>query len=474
MKIEKFHGLLLALIIVTYLALGTLYALYTPKWQVPDEPAHYNYVKYLAETGTFPVLQMGDYPHDYLEELKSKKFPDDMPIDPIRYESHQPPLYYLLTAAIYKATIFLPFDQQFLTLRLVSVAIGGTLLYITYGIAQEVFPADPLLPLATAAFVATVPMHVAMTAAINNDALAELMLSAVLLLLLKLLRSDFTPRQYAGLGLLIGLGLITKTTTYISIPLAILALVVHQVWLPPTDREPRGGGRPSTSALARRLLLVFGLALAIALPWFMRNSLTYGGWDILGLERHSAVVIGQPRTLELFPNYWEAARAFFPILFRSFWAQFGWMGVLVDSRLYLVLQLICAFVAAGIIIFLVKALSGRQPLTPYQRWGLALLALSFLFTFSTTLWYSLELFQAQGRYLFPSIVSIALFFVVGLQEMLKIPGAVLRRIGNPPDWINLSLLEARRCQEVGLLLFFSGMVALDLISLFKFIVPYLS
>ena len=72
-----------------------------PAWQAPDEPAHYNYIRYLAETGRFPVLQMGDYPHDYLEEIKSRRFPPDLSIDPIRYEYHQPPLYYSLAAPVY-------------------------------------------------------------------------------------------------------------------------------------------------------------------------------------------------------------------------------------------------------------------------------------------------------------------------------------------------------------------------------------
>ena len=40
-RIELEQGIL-ALIILTYMALGILYAVVTPPWQVPDEPAHYN------------------------------------------------------------------------------------------------------------------------------------------------------------------------------------------------------------------------------------------------------------------------------------------------------------------------------------------------------------------------------------------------------------------------------------------------
>src|SRR5581483_9653585 len=93
--------LALAVVLVMQLCMGVLYATRTPRWQAPDEPAHFNYVRALAETGTFPVLRQGDYDQAYLERLKSEKFPPELSIDIVRYESHQPPLYYLLAAPVY-------------------------------------------------------------------------------------------------------------------------------------------------------------------------------------------------------------------------------------------------------------------------------------------------------------------------------------------------------------------------------------
>ena len=51
----------LLLILIVYAALGTLFAITTPPWQNPDEPAHYNYVAHVANERQLPVLQMGDY-----------------------------------------------------------------------------------------------------------------------------------------------------------------------------------------------------------------------------------------------------------------------------------------------------------------------------------------------------------------------------------------------------------------------------
>ena len=36
-------------ILVCYFVLGGLFAVLIPPWQVPDEPAHYNYVRQLAQ-----------------------------------------------------------------------------------------------------------------------------------------------------------------------------------------------------------------------------------------------------------------------------------------------------------------------------------------------------------------------------------------------------------------------------------------
>ena len=432
---------LLPIIVLAYLALGVAYAVNTPKWEVPDEPAHYNYVRHLAETGRFPVLQMGDYPHDYLEEIKAAKFPDAMSIDPIRYEAHQPPLYYLLAAVLYKATSSLPLDRQVIVLRLLSVVLGGLLLCVAHRLVREIFPRDEILALATTAFVATVPMHIAMTAAINNDALAELILSLLLLLAVRRLKNAIPTRGYVLLGgLLFGLGLLTKTTVYPA--LLLLAVVeVGRWWL--QERRSRPPLRP--------LVALLTLSLSLSSWWFARNLLTYGDLDLFGWRRHDAIVVGQPRTAEWVAQFGAkyVIKAFVLTTFKSFWAQFGWMGILVDERIYLVLFLLCGVVGLGLVLFILKAVARPGSLSPDQRWALGLLALSALLTLGSYVWYNLTFVQHQGRYLFPAIVPLGLFFALGFRELI-----------------------AEEHEGLLFVLLFLGLFALDLICLFRFIVPY--
>ena len=133
--IMRLRHIVLLVILVIYAVLGVLFAVRTPAWQAPDEPAHYNYIRFVATTGGFPELKLGDYPHAYLEEIKSRKFPPELSIEPIRYEFHQPPLYYALLAPIYRLT-----GGALLPLRLVSVLLGAGVVLLAYAVARRIFP----------------------------------------------------------------------------------------------------------------------------------------------------------------------------------------------------------------------------------------------------------------------------------------------------------------------------------------------
>jgi hypothetical protein len=493
----------LFLIIVIYLIVGTLYALLTPPWQIPDEPAHYNYVRFVAENLRYPVLQMGDYPHEYLEEIKAKGFPPEMSIDPIRYEFHQPPLYYSLVVPFYWLTQFWPPAQQVIALRFLSLLIGGGIVYLAYLIAREVFPTSQVLALGTAAFVAGVPMHLAMLAAVNNDGLAELTLTGILWMLVRYVEErqkgkkeaeSRIPWRLVGLGVLVGLGILAKTTTLVSLPLVLMAVALAISHQPSAIRY-------RLSTIVRSLCTIFIPALLLTLPWFVRNASVYGGLDILGWTRHDAVVVGQPRTTEWLAQYGVVglAKDFLLTTFRSFWAQFGWMGVLVDERIYLLLALLCAIVGLGFLSYLIRVIRKRGTLSAYQKAALGLLSLSTLLTLLSYLWYNGKFVQHQGRYLFPALVPLGLFFALGLQEVLakeraKVIAALcllallvlaakglltsdlkkwsIALFGGTALAFGLKALLPERYDDFAFALPYLGLFALDAICLFGFIVPY--
>ncbi|UCC76860.1 MAG: glycosyltransferase family 39 protein [Anaerolineales bacterium] len=417
--------LVLTFILTSYISVAAFYAVQTPRWQAPDEPAHFNYIEHLATQGRFPVLETGDYPHDYLEEIKGARFPPHMSIASIRYESHQPPLYYVLAAFVYRLTSRLGFDRQFLALRLFSVVLGAMVLYLIYRLVRAVFEAtddEPgrlahgeFLALAAAAFAAIVPMHIAMTAAINNDTLAELLLLLILWQAVRDIRSGPTHRRAIVAGVLLGLALLTKTTLYVP----ALGIVVISALLQTRSREPDTSIARLTSS--RYLLYALAVSLLLAGPWFARNAVVYGSLDVLGWRRHDMVVTGQLRTTELLSQIGPVglAKQFVVTTFRSFWAQFGWMGVLVDGRLYQALALLSMVLALGFVSYALQLWRGEVRLSARQGRALLLLAVSFALSLLTYLGYNIKFVQHQGRYLFTALGPIAAGAALGLEEILR-------------------------------------------------------
>jgi len=489
----------LPIIIALYLVVGTLYATYTPAWQAPDEPAHYNYVRYVANEHRFPVLKLGDYPASYLEEIKAARFPAGMSIDPMRYEFHQPPLYYLLIAPFYQA-----FGGWLFPLRLLSVAIAAVLLLVVGWTVQELAPELPWLALGVTAIVAFLPMHLAMTAAVNNDTLAELILATVLLLTICYLKASAEPsrqedtRLIVLLGITTGLGFLTKTAAYIAPVLVLAAVAARHLWL---DRDP-----PPAVATLKAILLYLLPAMGLGLPWWVRNVAVYGGFDFLGLGRHGQVVVGQLRTAEFIATHGtgKLLRDLVLTSFHSFWGQFGWMGVLLDQRLYQVLAILSTVAGVGFVAWIARKSRERATACPAvgvpARWQWAaggLLALSGLLTLASYLWYNTQFVQHQGRYLFPALVPIGLAFALGWREALRwrfavpvaallaMPAVILRLVGWLPNWPFLMLCVTsaafvlrgflpRRFDPFVPILPYLLLVPLDVVCLFLFVIPQLA
>lgn len=464
----------LGLVVAIYGLLVVLYAVNVPRWNAPDEPAHFNYIRSLAERGQLPILAAGDYDHEYLERLKAARFPPQMPIEALRYESHQPPLYYLLGAALFRASIPFGLAGQVLVLRLLSGLLGLLLLFVAYATVRRIFPGDDWLALAVPSFMAFTPMHVAVNAAIGNDPLADLILAVILWESVGILQAPNLPRacasgerephlpplsaaesgavppsrvgkgarglglsfRYQRLGLWLGLALLTKTTAYAGV-LVVAAAVIIAAYR-------QGHWRRGLRGVAG----VWALALLVSGWWFLRNAIVYGPGDPFGLQRHASVAAGQPLTGGIGV---QALLRFATITFQSFWGQFGWMGVLMDERVYTALAVLSLAAALGLVLYVLALWRGQRSLTPPQRAALLLLLLTLLLVATAMGQYNFTSFlQPQGRYLFPALLAIATGFVLGIRE-----------------------LAAPRHAPVIVSAFLLGLLALDFCALYLYVVPAL-
>jgi len=397
---------LLALILLVYAALAVLYAVKTPPWQVPDEPAHYNYIRQVATGGCCPEITPGDWDAAYLEDLKASGFDparlDDLP--GVQYEDHQPPLYYLLAAPLYAAT-----GGHLIALRLFSALLGAGAILCVYGIARAA-AGSALLALSAAAFAAFAPQHVAILAGVSNDALAELIVSVGVWLAVRYVvqappaRTRYAVSFPASMGLVIGLGLLTKASTW------LLALLIPlAVWL-----RWRRERRPLPDLL-RAWALVLIPALTLGALWWLRNLGVYGWPDFMGLGAHDRVVVGQLRTAEMIAQ--EGVGAWLGtglrVTFQSFWGQFGWMGVPMPAWVYLALLTFTGIAYAGLVL---RAVRPRRQAAPavFGRDSLILLAALFGLGIAQFLYYNTAFVQFQGRYLYPAMAAFALAYAAGI------------------------------------------------------------
>lgn len=423
--IRRVEWIVIAAILAAYLVIAGQYATRTPAWQAPDEPAHYNYVRQIADEGRLPVLEHGDWNQAYQNDLTAYGFDPQLTeciapppeyacpgLDSVQYEDHQPPLYYVLQAPVYALT-----DGDLDAMRLFSVLVGAGVVLCAWAVLRVLLPGWPALALTGAGFVAFLPQHLAILGSVSNDALAELVVGLTLLATVITLGGARGSAPEPGaqgqdvspwlLGVLVGLALITKTTIYFLAGVVGLAVLLR--W-----RRARWPWRTAAYHIAAVLIP----ALVIGGAWWGRNVSVYGGTDFTGLARHDEVTVGQLRTDDYIDGQLGGSTRrylenFAKTTFHSFWGQFGWMAVPLPVNVYRALALLTLSIVAGVPVFVWRR-GWPGVLSAAQRDVLIVFAAVIVLVGAEYVIYNLTFVQFQGRYLYPALIPLALIVAVGL------------------------------------------------------------
>lgn len=407
---------LVAALITAYCALAAIYAFTTPAFETPDEPYHFGMAQYIARTGELPVQDAGK------------------PNTPYFQEGSQPPLYYMVAAAVlrlmpdalppftpasnphaavgvglatnnqnvYIAGQPAPIDRAVHVLRLLSIACGAVTVWAVYRAARAVFTGTAR-PLLAAAFVALNPMFLFIHGSINNDTLLATL--AALLTWRMLKRLNAPERRRAGAtvdslldAVLAAAAILTKVSGFGMI--ALLAGLLVMLWLKRT-------------LSLRQALIEAGLTVLVIASlagwWYLRNVQLYG--ELTGTTMMIAII--GPRTTV--PT-WVDLLGELQGLRISAWALFGWLNVIGPTWFF-------GFMDTWTVIALIGGVLSVGAAIRRRDWvairPLGLLAAEYsLYFVALILWTRLTP-GTQARLLFPALTAIAILTIYGWTAIIR-------------------------------------------------------
>jgi 4-amino-4-deoxy-L-arabinose transferase-like glycosyltransferase len=358
---------LLVLVLILFALLGVVYSLATPIFEASDERWHYPVVKHIADGQGLPV-QNTDLPTSWHQE------------------GSQPPLYYLLSAGLTHridtddftdvqrpnphAIVGLPqvvgnknmmihtdresWPWRATTLavhltRLMSVGLGAITVWLTWHIACCLWPGGHQAASLAAMLTAFNPMFLFISASVNNDNLAAALAAGTVVALLGALQRGQTVRDGLLLGVLLGLGALTKLSVLALVPVTAVALT-YDAWRRRAWRTWLISG-----------VLILGCVVLIAGWWYWRNWTLYG--DLTGSNRMLDIA-GRRDELLTLGGLWAEFEGFRI----SYWALFGGVSILADRWVYPILDVLMLIGGIGVAaagVAIIKS-SNRQTSAPPQ------------------------------------------------------------------------------------------------------------
>jgi hypothetical protein len=246
-----------------------------------DEVAHADYVVSMGEHGHPPKVGR-DRVDDRLLELTKESATSPWRPSPITsdnraknwgalsqsYEGVQPPLYYAVLAAPWKLLHGYGTLTTLYILRVLTLLLALCTVPLTWLLARELFRDRPEVAFGATATLVLVGGFNANVANVTNDALVMPLATAALWLTARTWNRGFQLRTAIGVGALVGLAVLAKTTGLVLLPLVALG-ALGPLW---------------TRGVVFRRYIAWGaqtgaVAAAVVVPWLLWNRATYHAWS---------------------------------------------------------------------------------------------------------------------------------------------------------------------------------------------------
>lgn len=341
-----------------------------------DEPAHFNYIKFLAVHHSFPVLTHWVFDKDAFTRNE--------------FEYHQAPLYYCLCVPFY-----LMFGEKgtLMPSRFLSMLSGILSLWILSLIVRDL--GYPIRVQAGAALIAGFLFsHLYFSSVVSNDSLSWLLALLLTRELIRYVSADGTgirrlvPLSIALLTLYCAAGLLTKSSFLIFLPVIF------------------GAGAYRFLRSKKTVCLVHAfigslVPCVLAFPWYFRNIVLY----------HS--ITGMPAPEAAIPFSFPALVGFMKGTIKYLW--FPMQNLEGGTAAFAVLTFCGAILVSlhcALAIYWVAQKRNRNA-------GTALLAILFIINAGATFWYYLQWQNPEARFLFPALGSLIFFVVVPAHRVFE-------------------------------------------------------
>jgi 4-amino-4-deoxy-L-arabinose transferase-like glycosyltransferase len=430
------------------------WALITPAFNAPDEPEHFAYAQYFAETGHAPARVPDSRPPystdqtlalDAIDAYSQVNLPDARPpwlaLEEAKWKrlrastphpadnggglttsasTHQPAYYGLLAPAYQAVSSQSPFSQL-TAMRLVSALLGAVVAMCTFGILSELLPRQPVAAIAAGLLVAFHPMFGFISGAINNDSGINAAAAASLYLLIRALRRGFSWRVGLALGAALAVAPLMKQTGWEIYPAGVVGLL-GIAWRFRRKLDPR-----PWAALAATLAAVRA-GWSLLQPVFYLSVAGHPGAG--GASATGALTLAEHMPGRFLAYLWEL---FLPKLsfmgslfppgwpFRSIyvvrgWGAFGWYSWTFPNWVYLVIILAMAAIGLLAVSAVVRERAGALA-RGFEIAVIALYPLCVLVAVEAAFFApnggGRTVVAEQGRYIFPAIAALAAIAVAG-------------------------------------------------------------
>jgi hypothetical protein len=365
---------LILVIVATGLLCRVGYALLTPVFYAPDEQAHFNYIKFLADRHAFPIMPPK---------------PDES-----NGENCQSPLYYLAMAPLYHLAqmVFSHPSSIVRCLRMFSIALWLSNVGLGVVLLNRLQIKDRFVWVFVMSVVSLLPTYTFTSAAINNDNLL-LPLSTGLLCLL--MWKEPAMRQSIWLGMMLGFALLAKQSAGVFAPVIVLRLVLDGC------RQ-----RQRWPLVIACMVTAIGIAAIMYAPWALRNFQIYGTF--------TPELLAAPH--KVWPSMAYGLASAMHNLIKTFWAVSG-----VANDIGYPFPIVGMLLLAGFCIFffvsLRRASRFEAALPEDKQPVLNAFLFAVVINIILTLKFGYLLGMGQGRHLFPVLYPIAILLALRFRSL---------------------------------------------------------